>query len=143
MKEDTIHALDREFMEDPITAAGPVPQAEIDTLETQVGFPLPADYKEFVARYGGAVVGPFSIFGLRHVPTMASTESSALEVTQRFRDYGWKETSRWLIVSIDLCGNPVGLDAKGRIWRLDHDLRSTRMLAESFEEYLRKWCLVG
>ena len=70
MKTDTIAELEKGFAEFPVMSAGPVPAAEIDELERAVGFPLAGDYREFIARYGGAIVGPFRIFGLRAAKAM-------------------------------------------------------------------------
>jgi hypothetical protein len=141
MKAETIQALNDGFEKHPVTVAGCVPRPEVDTLEKQIGFRLPEDYKEFVTRYGGGIVGSFSIFGLRAAHAMAVAEASALEVTHRFRKFDWEGTSNWLIVSMDLSGNPIGLDPRGKVWISDHDAGGVRELAPNFEEYLRKWCL--
>ena len=141
MKTDTLTTLEAMFQRHPVMGAEPVARAEIDALETSIGFQLPADYREFVEKFGGAIVGPFSIYGLRAARAMGAGESSALKVTDRFRADGWPGVEKWLVVSMDQAGNPVGLDASGRILISDHDAGAVQPLASSFEEYLRKWCL--
>jgi cell wall assembly regulator SMI1 len=140
MKSDTLNALERMFHESPVMCAGAVNRTEVGALENQIGFRLPADYREFVERFGGAIVGPFSVYGLKASEAMGDEESSAVKVTKRFRADAWG-TDKWLVVSMDHSGNPVGLDPDGKIWISDHDARTVEILASSFEEYLRKWCL--
>lgn len=122
-------------------AAGSVPMNEIRELIEEIGFDLPTDYIEFVLRYGGAIVGPYTVFGLRAAPAMAVRENSAIEVTKRFRQEGWSETENWLVISKDHAGNPIGLDHTGKIWRIDHDGRVVECLAENFEQFLSEICL--
>jgi hypothetical protein len=42
---------------------------------------------------------------------------------------------------VDHAGNPVGIDSEGRVWISDHDARAVQLLADTFEGYVRKWCL--
>jgi len=141
MKTDTLTRLKNDFSEHPVMAAEAVPEADVLELEQAVGFKLPADYKQFVREFGGGIVGAFSIYGLRAADAMSDDESSALEVSERFRDDGWQGVDRWLIVSSDHSGNPVGIDQNGVVWISDHDTGSINKLAEDFEGYLRKICL--
>jgi hypothetical protein len=129
------------FQESPVMCAGGVDRIEVDTLQNQIGFELPPDYREFLEKFGGAIVGPYSVYGLRASEAMGDDESSAMKVTERFRADGWLGTDRWLVVSMDHSGNPVGLDRDGKIWISDHDAGGLQILASSFEDYLRKWCL--
>jgi hypothetical protein len=115
--------------------------SEVLELERQIGFILPKDYKDFVAQYGGGIVGPYRIYGRRAAPAMGSNESSALMVTERFRKQRWAGTEGWLVVSTDHAGNPIGLDKEGKVWIADHDAGIVEVIACGFEEYLRKRCL--
>lgn len=141
MRDQTWQALEDFFSEYPVLKAEPVKSAEVTAAERKIGIPLPEDYKEFIRRYGGAIVGPFSIFGLRHAEPMGDDESSFLEVTRRFREDHWPGTDKWVIISTDFDGNPVGLDAEGKVWISDHDVSAIQPLAPNFEAYLRKLCL--
>ena len=141
MRRHTLDALEKMFQESPVMCAGGVDRTEVDTLENQIGFQLPPDYREFLEKFGGAIVGPFRVYGLRASEAMGDDESSAMKVTERFRADGWSGTDKWLVVSMDHSGNPVGLDRDGKIWISDHDTGALQTLASSFEEYLRKWCL--
>jgi hypothetical protein len=141
MRADTLRRLDDDFQKHPVTVAGQVPLPEVVALEQQAGFSLPQDYKDFVARYGGSIVGPYSVYGLRAADAMGDDETSALEVTQRFRNQQWRGTEAWLVISTDHAGNPIGLDKSGKVWISDHDAGVVEVIANSFEEYLRKRCL--
>lgn len=141
MTDETLTKLRSDFAEHPVTAAEPVPEEEIDALEQAVGFKLPDDYRQFVREFGGGIVGAFSVYGLRAADAMGDDEASALEVTERFRNDGWRGVEKWLVVSSDHSGNPVGLDEQGVVWISDHDAGSIEKLADTFEGYLRRACL--
>lgn len=138
MKKELLDALSKLFSENPILASDSVPSQEIDSLEAAVGFALPEDYKEFVAKYGGGIVGSFCIYGLRASHAMAQNDASAMEVTRRFRKFGWEGVSNWLVFSMDLGGSPIGFDSDGKVWISDHESREIRNIAQSFEDFLLK-----
>jgi len=141
MKKETWDAIETMFSRFPIMKAEGVEMIEIDAVCAQFGIPLPSDYREFIHRYGGAVVGPYPIFGLRRAEPMAINEGSVVDVTRRFRQKSWVGTEAWLVFSIDHAGNPVGLDRDGKVWISDHDARAVQLIANSFEDYLRQRCL--
>jgi hypothetical protein len=141
MKDETWKALEELFSEHPILKAGEVDSEEIAEAEKAIGIVLDADYKEFIHRYGGAIVGPFRIFGLRRAIPMGNEEESFIEVTKSFRKQRWPGVDKWAVVSMDHAGNPVGLDAEGKVWIYDHDFRAAQIIAANFESYLRKQCL--
>src|SRR5579859_2355423 len=65
MRNETWQALDDIFFRTPVLKAEEVDCDEIEAAEREVGIVLADDYEEFVCRYGGAIVGPFRVFGLR------------------------------------------------------------------------------
>ena len=129
------------FSQMPILRAEAVTPSEIEAAESEVGVRLSTDYKDFVARYGGAIVGPFRIFGLRRATPMGKNEGSFVEVTNAFRRQRWPGVEKWAVVSIDHSGNPIGLDREGAIWISDHDSAQEQPIAKDFEGYLRRSCL--
>lgn len=133
--------IEEKFKKHPMLKAEAVPYTEIDAAADATGVKLSEDYREFIHRYGGAIVGSLSIIGLRKAPAMARTESSVFEVTNHFRRQGWRGVDEWLVISVDLAGNPIGLAKDGRIWIFDHDAGVVEVIAESFEGFLRKRCL--
>jgi SMI1-KNR4 cell-wall len=141
MRKETWQVLDDRFSEAPFLRAEGVSSMEVADAEREVGVKLAEDYKEFIRRYGGAIVGPYPIFGLRKADPMGKDESTFLEVTQSFRQQHWPGVEKWAIISIDHAGNPVGLDAQGKVWISDHDAGAIQLLAPNFEGYLRKRCL--
>lgn len=142
MGPDTIARLDAEFAEFPILLADGLPsEVEVDQAERRVGVPFGEDYRRFLLRYGGAMVGPYPIFGLRPVEVMGDDLWSVVVVTEWYRAQEIPGTDRWVVMSNDHAGNPVGKDAAGAIWIYDHDFGGLAPLAESFEQYLRVRCL--
>ena len=141
MNITTWNHLEREFTEFPNLKAEPVSDGELEELEASLGFPLPLEYSEFVKRYGGAIVGAYRIYGLRRAAAMGRKEGSVLETTNRFRKQNWPGTEHWLVFSIDLSGNPIGLDAEGRVWISDHDNGDISVVTQTFEEFILKHCL--
>lgn len=141
MRDETWQALDDLFLATPIMRAEEVESDEIATAEQEVGVALADDYKEFVRRYGGAIVGPFRVFGLRRAVPMGKNETSFVEVTKNFRRQRWPAVEKWAVISMDHGGNPIGLDDGGKVWISDHDARAVQVIAANFEEYLRKRCL--
>ena len=138
MKPDTIKRLDDLYSSMPVLAAGKVPSTDVDRAEQVVGVSFDRDYREFVVRYGGAVVGSLPVLGLRKAEVMGDDSYSVVDVTARFRSDGWIPTEDWVVISIDLAGNPIGLTAEGEVWTSDHDAGETRIVARSFEDFVLK-----
>jgi len=141
MKANTRQLLEELFPKTPILKAESVDAAEIAAAEAALGVSLSHDYKEFIARYGGGIVGPFPIFGLRKAAPMAKNEDSFVEVTKMFRRQGWPDVRKLAVISMDHAGNPIGIDGAGRVWISDHEARTVQVIADDFETYLRKSCL--
>jgi len=140
MKTDTLEALEKKFSESPFLKGGTVPREEIDQAAGALSATLPPDYIEFVEKFGGGIVGPYPIFGLRKVNAMGRA-FSVVSITKDFRQQNWRGTENWVVVSEDHAGNPIGLAADGKVWISDHDFGQVTIVAESFEDYVRKKCL--
>jgi hypothetical protein len=141
MNQSTWEKLEEMFAEAPMMKATPVDEAELLQSAAAAGFVLPSDYVQFVCRYGGATVGPYSVYGLRASETMGRDEASAFDVTKRFRSQGWKGLDGALVISSDHSGNPVYLAPSGEVWITDHDFGGASKLANNFEDYLLSKCL--
>jgi hypothetical protein len=141
MREETWKALESMFARTPIMRAECVTRDEIDAASRALGIPFPEDYQEFVSRYGGAIVGPYRIFGLRQAAVMGKAEGSVVDETRHFQRLRWPGAEHWVVFSTDHAGNPIGFDRDGKIWISDHDFGVVEVIAENFEEYLRKRCL--
>jgi hypothetical protein len=140
MMPDIMTQLEAKFREHPFLAAKEVPLSAVQPLEDFAGFGLPADYKEFVRRFGGAMVGAYPIFGVIEAEVMGDGEI-AISVTERFRADGWPGTEDWLVIPVDHAGNPIGIDGSGVVWISDHDTGTVDVLAKSFKEYIVQNCL--
>lgn len=136
MNPITIASLDSLFAESPVLVSGPAPAQELLRIEDYAGFGLPTDYRTFVERYGGAIVGAYSVYGFGASHAMGNNESSVITMTEHFRSQKWPGTEGGLVVSMDHAGNPVTLDKQGCVWLHDHDFGSTEKLADSFEEHI-------
>jgi hypothetical protein len=142
MMTDTIARLDIDLGDSPVLRAHTLPSvADVDSAEQQIGVPFPPDYRQFLLLFGGAMVGPYPVFGLRPVEVMGDDEWSVIDVTQRFRKNMVPGCEKWVVFSKDHAGNPVGLDATGAVWIHDHDFGGISPLAANFEEYVRVRCL--
>ncbi len=141
MMNETIRRLRVELAKSPILCAASSPtNEEIDQASQELNVPFASDYREFLIMFGGAMVGPYPVFGLRPVEVMGN-EWSVVNVTARYRNDGVPGCDDWVVLSEDHSGNPVGMDSKGTIWIHDHDFGGITPLAEDFEEHILVRCL--
>lgn len=141
MKQETWQLLEERYREYPESRAEPVPAEEVDQASQQLGISFPSDYREFVQRYGGGMVGHLPIYGLRRVQWMDRTMWSVIDLNRAFREDRWPGVDDWLIISVDQGGNPIGIAPDGSVWVSDHDFGIIDKLADDFESFLRKVCL--
>lgn len=140
MNDTTWILLDKKFSQFPILRGEEVPDNEIDVAGELLGVVIPSDYRDFVRRYGSAIVGPLPIFGLRPLEAMGD-RWSVVDVNTRYRSQEWRGVEEWLIISADHSGNPIGINRDGSVQVSDHDYGSIETLAGGFEEFLLKHCL--
>ncbi|MBO6939856.1 MAG: SMI1/KNR4 family protein [Deltaproteobacteria bacterium] len=119
----------------PILAADSVSEAEVDALEQQLGVPLPKSYREFVLRFGGAMVGSQPVYGLRTSEVMGVDDTIAAQ-TAFFRRTGWELPASAIVISDDGRGNPIWLADDGRVFLTDHDVGDQPLLATSFDAFV-------
>jgi hypothetical protein len=138
MRNETWRKLESQFADFPVLSGEPAPEAEVDSASKEIGRKFPTDYREFLIRYGGAMVGPYPIFGVRSVEPMGNLWS-VVEVNRRYRGDSWPGINGWVIFSRDHAGNPIGISDTQEVWVSDHGHVSR--LAASFEEFLLNECL--
>lgn len=141
MQTSTLQKLEESYAEFPGMRAEGVPQSEIDTAAARIGIPFPADYQEFVRRYGGGHTGSLSVAGLRQWEFAGRNKWSVVELTEQHRAQRYPGAARWVIFSDDGFGNPVGFDEFGHVWISDHDSCEFVCLESSFEDWMRRWAL--
>jgi hypothetical protein len=135
MNSSIREALERLFRQFPVLLAGSTPsESEVVAVETQLGRRLDPSHRDFVLRYGGALVGSVPIIGLRESETMG--HGLLADVNSRFRSEPWPHVRDWVVFSVDLAGNPIGYDTNGVVWSWDHDAGATCRLADTFEGFL-------
>jgi len=145
MRTDTWERLDADYAETPKLKAEPVPLEEVDAASAELGLRFPEDYRQFIQRYGSALVGAYSIFGLRQAEYVG-TPWSVIEETRQFQeyavDYGWEGVDGWVVISMDAFGNWIGIAPNGHVLLYDYDLNTgIEHLGNSFEEFIRRECL--
>jgi len=141
MNQKTIQKLNKVYADFPFSkATKPALIEDVKLLESNLGFDLPEDYKQFLSLYGAGSVGRNPIFGFGSSKDMGLSQGSAWDETLLHREQKWQGTENWLVFSVDRSGNPIGLDCNGAVWVSDHNYGSIDKLADSFEDYLWKWC---
>lgn len=138
MNEKLREGLKRDQLQAPFMYGGAVPECELANLERQIGFELPADYRQFVSLFGGGTVVSEHIFGLRLSETLGADDLAWVQ-TQRFREEGWPGIENLLVISTDASGNPVGLNKSGEVIISDLDVGCVNVAVLSFEGYLLKF----
>jgi hypothetical protein len=113
----------------------------VQDIQDFAGFIVPESYRDFVVRYGSAIVGSYCILGSGVSTAMGANESSVLELTNRFRADNWPGSDDALVISMDLAGNAIMLARDGRIVCFDHDAGETDILAPTFEAFIIDCCL--
>jgi cell wall assembly regulator SMI1 len=142
MTDDTWNRLEQKFVECPQNRARDGAEySEIEDASRQIGVTFNSDYAEFINRYGGASIGAYEIAGLRRAEYMSSDAETVLDLTRHFQEQRWPGTENWIVFSTDQGGNPIGLDKEGMVWLSDHDSQQIVAICQSFEEFLRTWCL--
>ena len=141
MNTEIWQKLDQVFAEFPVMRADGVPASEIRSASEALGRRFDPDYCEFVARYGGAIVGPYPVFGLRRATVMGN-QWSVVDETKWFWAEHWRGVEDWYIVSLDHCGNPIGIAPNGCVMISDHDAGDIAQVAPSFEGFIAI-CLAG
>jgi len=125
--------LEAEFRRFPILKGQPASAEEVEKTASVLGLPFPDDYRDFLLRYGAAIVGPYPIFGLRPVEPMGN-DWSVVEINRRLREDRWPGIDEWLIISQDHAGNPMGFASDGQVWISDHGHLS--VIAKDFEAFI-------
>lgn len=106
---------------------------EIEGAQSKLGVIFDPDYINFVRAFGGSFVG-VPIYGFNNSKMLESL--SVVELTDRFRRDGWPGTEGAYVISMDMSGNPVMIDACGGVFTYDHDSGDMRSLAVSFREFI-------
>jgi cell wall assembly regulator SMI1 len=136
MKQSTLDLLNDFFARFPFMKGGVASSAEIDSAESVLGVRFSEDYREFLERFGGAIVGPYPLYGLRRPEPMDAHLWSVVRVTEYYRSQLWPGTDNWYVISMDHAGNPIGVDDGGKLLTFDHDAGETIEVALNLESYL-------
>ena len=141
MKSETWNLIEEFFVDSPTLKSESVSYELIDKEFNENGFVIPESYREFIHRYGGAILGAYSVYGVGSCKLMGNDTESVFKVTDSFKAQGWPGVEEWLVISMDAAGNPIGMDTGGKIWISDVVHGCIDELADDFEEYVLEWCL--
>jgi cell wall assembly regulator SMI1 len=136
MKQVIVDRLDELFADEPFMKADGVDEFQVDAAQKTLGVIFSNDYRQFLTRYGGALVGSYPVYGLARAEPMDERLWSVVAVTQHFRKQSWPGVDRWYVISMDLAGNPIGIDESGKVVTYDHDSGELIEVAENFADYL-------
>lgn len=136
MKSSTLELLNEFFTKQPLLKGGAVSPEEIELAQIALGVRFSEDYREFLEKFGGGIVGPYPIFGLRRSEPMDEHLWSVVDVTKHFRGQSWPGSDGWYVISMDHAGNPMGEEDSGRVLSYDHDAGEMVEIAPNFEAYL-------
>ncbi len=142
MSKEMIALLDALYVEFPFLMSGPAPASELEKIKEFAGFALPLSYLDFVARYGGAIVGPYPIYGSgAALEVMDPKQGSVIDVTNRYRADEWPGSENSLVIGTDGSGNAFMLGEDGKIVCFDHDFGGTYIDAPNFDRFIIDFCL--
>ena len=123
-----------------VLVAGPANATALAEIQDYASFELSRGYFDFVARYGGAIVGPYSVYGVGASEAMGADEASVITVTARFRADAWPGAQAGLVASMDHAGNPMILRPDGSVVLADHDAGWAEEVWPTFDAFL-EWCI--
>ncbi|WP_010299837.1 SMI1/KNR4 family protein [Candidatus Odyssella thessalonicensis] len=140
MNIDLVKRLDESLNEIEGLQGGPCSRDEIMRAEAQLLCKFSKEYKDFLEKYGAAIMDGYIIHGLRKLLLMTDDCWSVIDRTKFYKeDRHWPGIESWYVISDDGAGNPIGIDPEGRVWVSDHDADFEKTkLADNFEEFLDK-----
>lgn len=142
MKQSTFDRLDQFFGDAPFMCGGGVGADQIESAQRTLDVVFSPEYRQFLIKYGGALVGPYPIYGLARAEPMDEHLWSVTEVTRHFRDQNWPGVERVYVISMDHAGNPIYISADGKVMTFDHDAGRLAEVAPDLDAYLHA-CLDG
>ena len=133
------HALTQEFSTWDGSVATPVSPEEVRKAEAVLGVNFPNDYRQFIERFGGAVVRGTSIFGLRQPNLMPDEPSSVVDQSLAFRQELPTAYASIVVISVDGSGNAIGfLPSDPSVFVFDHNFGGRSDLAPTFDAYMQQ-----
>jgi cell wall assembly regulator SMI1 len=142
MNRTTLNRLEEFFARAPFMKAGGVDVRTIQAAEEELRVAFVDDYRQFLSRYGGALVGPYPVYGLARADPMDVRLWSVVGVTEHFRKQAWPGADSSYVISMDHAGNPICIDGTGKVVSFDHDAGEMVDVARDFDSYLQH-CLSG
>lgn len=144
MEQNLVEQIKLFLAENPLFAGQGATAVQLIEAETHLSVQFDADYREFVALFGGSYVG-IPIYGFNNCEMLSA--DTVVELTTSFRrDYQaagrWPVLAHSYVISLTGSGDPVILDPQGQVRLYYHDNNEEVVLAASFQELLFS-CLPG
>jgi hypothetical protein len=140
MRDETWREIDDWLEQYPEDAGGCTSDDEASRAERALGIVFAPDYRAFLLRYGAARLGARDIFGTKKAPALAVDFWSVVDVTKWFRHQKWPKTNDMYVVSMDNTGCPICMASDGRVYLSMIDLGAIDCVADSFEDYVIRYC---
>jgi len=139
MNKKLLEKLKKMEVESPILFAPAASEAEIGCVEASLQSVFSMEYKEFLKIYGGAMPGPYPVFGINPIDLMDKRLNTVEIVTQYFRRQGWPKVDDGSVISCNHAGDPIILKNDGTVFMESHDGFGDESW-NSFDDFLI-WCI--
>lgn len=127
-----------DFLEFPFKRATGLTEFEIVEAENKLGVAFDKEYRRFIIKYGGAIVGAYPVYGLKRAESMDINLWSVVDVTMNYRNEHWFEDDILYVISTDHAGNPIGFNKEGILLVVDHDFGEIVEFAKTFKDFLEE-----
>jgi hypothetical protein len=129
--------LRKYFSEHMDNKGKPAAEEDINMIEQELKINLSEDYKLFLTCFGSAEIDVYPIYGFHYPECMSSTDN-VIEENKRLRSLTIPYSDKWLIISEDQSGNPIGIDENGYVYMHDQDFGEVVLLAKTFGKFIEK-----
>jgi hypothetical protein len=137
--EGTWELLENQFRQFPVMR-GPGGSADAPPqTEASLGVAFDPDYRDFLLRYGSAIVGAHDLYGVTPNRIMGK-DWSVVDHTLRARTDRLRGSESAVVISDGGDGSPIAMTPKGAVILWDHVIGQITKIAPSFEDFLRS-CL--
>jgi len=138
MEQKLVERIKLFLAENELFAGSGATLAQLIEAEACLGVQFDADYREFLALFGGSYVG-VPIYGFNACDMLPDT--TVTEVTLAFRkayavDARWPVLAESCVLSMTGSGDPVILDPAGKVRVYFHDSNEEEILAASFQAFI-------
>ncbi|OON69091.1 SMI1/KNR4 family protein [Hymenobacter sp. CRA2] len=140
MKAELITRLRRFLAQHKLFGGQPATEAQLAGAEQGLGVRFEADYRQFMALFGGSYVG-VPVYGFNNCAMLPDTTVVGLTLDLRaaYRPQDrWPVLERSYVVSMTGSGDPIIINAQGLVVVFYHDCEQEDVLAATFQELIEQ-----